>query len=156
MTAPARAMVTVRRTSPHEPAATALLLASHAYLASLYAPEDNHYLSVEALADPKIDFLLAEADGVALGCAALADKGCYGEIKSMYVAPETRGAGTGAALMTALDAAARARGLDVLRLETGDTLHPAQRLYARHGFAVRGPFGDYAEAPHSVFMEKRL
>jgi putative acetyltransferase len=44
----------------------------------------------------------------------------------------------------------------VLRLETGDDLYPAHRLYRRHGFVERGPFGDYAEGPHSVFMEKRL
>jgi putative acetyltransferase len=58
--------------------------------------------------------------------------------------------------MAALDSEARAQGLAVMRLETGDTLYTAHRLYQRHGFTLCGPFGDYVEGPHSVFMEKRL
>jgi putative acetyltransferase len=58
--------------------------------------------------------------------------------------------------MAALEARAREAGLPVLKLETGDTLHEAHRLYRRHGFTDCGPFGDYEEGPHSVFMEKRL
>jgi len=77
-------------------------------------------------------------------------------VKSMFVDPIARGSGTGAALMAALEAAARAEGLAVMRLETGDDLYPAHRLYQRHGFTRCGPFGDYDEGPHSVFMEKRL
>ena len=58
--------------------------------------------------------------------------------------------------MAALERRARASGLPLLRLETGDDLHAAHRLYARHGFTETGPFGNYEEGPHSVFMEKRL
>ena len=36
------------------------------------------------------------------------------------------------------------------------TREAALKLYRRFGYAERGPFGDYAEGPHSVFMEKRL
>ncbi len=149
-------MITVRPASPHEPAATALLRASHAHLAALYPAEHNHHLGIDALAAPGMMFLLAEADGTATGCAALADEGTYAEIKSMFVAPAARGSGTGAALMAALERVARANGHVTLRLETGDTLHAAHRLYARHGFAPCGPFGDYAPGPHSVFMERTL
>lgn len=149
--------VTVRKGSPHEPGATALLRASHAYLASLYPAEHNHYLSIDALAAPGIAFLVAEtAAGRATGCAALKRCEGYGEVKSMFVDPEARGLGTGAALMAALESEARAQGLGALRLETGDTLDAAHRLYARAGFVLTGPFGDYAPGPHSVFMEKAL
>jgi putative acetyltransferase len=58
--------------------------------------------------------------------------------------------------MARLEAEARGLGLGALKLETGDDLYPAHRLYRRHGFTDCGPFGDYAEGPHSVFMEKRL
>lgn len=148
--------VTVRAGRPDSPEATALLRASQAYLAALYPAEDNHYLSIEALCAPHIRFFIAEAEGRACGCAALAVMGEYGEVKSMFVDPDARGAGTGAALMARLEAEARALGLAALRLETGDDLYPAHRLYRRHGFTDCGPFGDYAEGPHSVFMEKRL
>lgn len=148
--------VTTRRASPHEPGATALLQASHAYLQSLYPPEDNYFLSIDALAAPEITFIVAELNGDTIGCAALANKTTYGEVKSMFTTPAARDTGTGAALMTALETAARAQNLTLMKLETGDDLYPAHRLYARHGFTTCGPFGDYPESLHSVFMEKQL
>lgn len=148
--------VTTRQASPHDPGATALLQASHAYLQSLYPPEDNYFLSIDALAGAHITFIVAEQNGQTIGCAALANKGSYGEVKSMFTTPAARGTGTGAALMDALESAARAQNLAVMKLETGDDLYPAHRLYERHGFTRCGPFGDYLEAAHSVFMEKPL
>jgi len=32
---------------------------------------------------------------------------------------------------------------------------PARQLYARAGFTVCGPFGDYTDDPNSVFMTRR-
>ncbi|MCB1331976.1 MAG: GNAT family N-acetyltransferase, partial [Maritimibacter sp.] len=90
------------------------------------------------------------------GTAALADKGTYGEVKSMFVAEAARGLGVGAALLDAVEAEARARGLPALMLETGNLLHAAHRLYARAGFTECGRFGDYPDAKTSLFMEKRL
>ena len=46
-TAPA---ITVRPADPRSEEARALLGASHDFLASLYPPEHNHYLSVDKLA----------------------------------------------------------------------------------------------------------
>ena len=148
--------VTTRKASPHEPGATALLQASHAYLQSLYPPEDNYFLSIDALAEPHITFIIAQHNGQTIGCAALANKGSYGEVKSMFITPTARGTGTGAALMLALEAEARAQALSMMKLETGNDLYPAHRLYERHGFTKCGPFGDYAMAIHSVFLEKPL
>jgi putative acetyltransferase len=149
-------MITTRITTPHEPGATALLTASHAYLQSLYPPEDNYALSIDALCEPHITFIIAEQNGETIGCAALANKGSYGEVKSMFTTPAARGTGTGSLLMNALESEARAQSLPLMKLETGDDLYPAHRLYERHGFSKCGPFGDYAEAVHSVFMEKIL
>jgi putative acetyltransferase len=43
-------------------------------------------------------------------------------------------------------------------LETGssEAFEPALCLYAKFGFAYCGPFADYAEGPHSVFMTREL
>jgi putative acetyltransferase len=147
---------TVRPGRPDSPEGTALLTASHDYLQSLYPPEDNYFLSIDELCAPHIRFFIAEAEGCACGCAALAVMDDYGEVKSMFVDPSVRGAGTGAALMHRLEEEARVLGLTALKLETGDDLYPAHRLYRRHGFIDCGPFGSYTEGPHSVFMEKRL
>lgn len=148
--------VTVRPGRPDSPEGTALLTASHAYLQSLYPPEDNFFLSIDELCAPHIRFFIAEAAGRPCGCAALAVMGDYAEVKAMFVDPALRGGGTGAALMQRLEDEARALNLAAMKLETGDDLYPAHRLYRRHGFTDCGPFGDYAEGPHSVFMEKRL
>jgi putative acetyltransferase len=55
-------------------------------------------------------------------------------------------------------AAARARGMMRLSLETGSSAYflPARALYARHGFVQCGPFGEYGEDPNSVFMTLEL
>ena len=148
--------ITVDLADPRSAEGLALLNASHAFLLSLYPPEHSFALNPDQLAAPHISFFIADRDGEALGCAALANQGDYGEVKSMFVHPDARNTGTGAALMRTLEEEARAQGLTVIRLETGDDLYPAHRLYRRHGFTPCGPFGAYVEGPHSVFMEKRL
>lgn len=148
--------VLVERGDPRDPAARALLKQSHALMESLFPPEDNFHLDIDALTAPHIAFFVALSEGETLGTAALADKGSYGEVKSMFVAEAARGLGVGAALLARLENEARAKALPVLMLETGNALHAAHRLYARAGFFERGPFGDYPAANSSLFMEKRL
>lgn len=146
--------VTIEKASPRDPEATGLITASHAFLLSKYPPEFSFALSIDDLCTPSIQFWVARTNGVARGCVALAHKGDYAELKSMYVDPAARGAGIGAALIDTVVAAAQNAGVPMLRLETGDDLYDAHRLYQRHGFVTCGPFGDYAEGPHSVFMER--
>jgi len=141
---------------PRHPEATALLEASHALMQSLFPAEDNHYLSIDKLCVPSIRFFIAIKDDKIIGCAALALKDGYGEVKSMFVNPSARGSGTADALIQRLEEEARAQGLQMMMLETGNTLYAAHKLYARHGFALCGVFGDYHESPSSLFMEKRL
>ncbi len=149
-------MITVAPGDPRSPDASALLRASHELHRSLYPPEQVFALSIDDLCAPEIEFFLAHLDGKASGCAALVNKQSYGEIKALFVDTEARGSGIGAALMATLETRARILGLQVLRLETGEELRDAGRLYARQGFSIRGPFGDYDDNPLSVFMEKRL
>ena len=146
----------VTRGDPRAPEAVALLEQSHALMQELFDPEDNHYLEIDALCVPTIHFFVAKLDGKILGCAALANKQTYGEIKSMFVDPASRGSGLADALMEALIADAKDQELPAIHLETGDLLKAAHRLYARHGFAICGPFGEYEESKASVFMTKAL
>ena len=149
-------MLIVEQGDPRAPQATALLQASHALMERLFPPEDNHYLSIDALCTPDIRFFIAREGETVLGCAALANKGDYGEVKSMFVSEDARGKGVADALMRQLEDCARELDLSVMRLETGDLLHAAHRLYERHGFVKCGPFGNYQANKTSVFMEKRL
>ncbi len=148
--------LTVIQADPHDAGATALLHRSHALMRALFPPEDNFFLEIDALAAPDIRFFVARRGAEVLGTGALALREGYGEVKSMFVDEAARGQGVAGALLTRIEAEARAHGLPCLRLETGNVLHEAHRLYARHGFAPRGPFGDYPDAPSSIFMEKPL
>jgi len=147
----------IERGDPKDPQATALLQASHALMESLFPPEDNHYLSVDALCVPEVHFFVARDAGTTLGCGAFKVMDAqYAEVKSMFTAEAGRGKGVATAIMTRIEAEARALNLAQLKLETGNTLYAAHRLYERHGFTYCGPFGDYPESPSSLFMEKRL
>jgi ribosomal protein S18 acetylase RimI-like enzyme len=64
-----------------------------------------------------------------------------GYLISLWVAPEARGRGVGAALVRAVVAWARAKGLRRLVLDVGARNQAAQALYQRLGFAVSGVTG---------------
>jgi len=149
-------MLRIEPASPLEPEITALIRASHALMNDLFPAESNHHLPPEALATEDVRFFAARRDGVTIGCAALALRDGYGEIKSMFVDPAARGSGAAPALMRMLEDTAREEGLPLIRLETGDVLTAARRLYAAHGFTERGPFADYPDDPRSIYMEKSL
>jgi putative acetyltransferase len=133
-----------------------LIAEADAYAAALYPPDSNHLVSAEDLLAEGVRFFVARADGVAVGCGALRRRGTEGEIKRMFVMEHARGLGVGRAILQALEAAARADGIRVVRLETGTRNNEALGLYRRSGFADCAPFWDYGPDPLSVFMEKVL
>ncbi len=149
-------MIIVEKTDPHHPQATALLRKSHALMESLFPPEDNFYLDIDDLCTPNIHFFAARRGDFIIGTGALAIKDGYGEVKSMFVDEGARGSGAADAIMRVLEDAAREAELPMLKLETGNVLHAAHKLYRRHGFTDCGSFGEYTHAGSSIFMEKAL
>jgi GNAT superfamily N-acetyltransferase len=102
-------------------------------------------------------FLLAREAGRALGCGALRSLGePVVEIKRMYVRPEARGRGVGAAILTALEHEAVERGFRVVRLETGPLQPEALHLYERSDYREIPCFGAYAAGAASRCFERRL
>jgi GNAT superfamily N-acetyltransferase len=95
-------------------------------------------------------FLLAELDGIAVGCGGVRPSGeNAAEIKRMYVDPAARGRGIARGLLRALVAHARARGLTRLLLETGTAQPEAISLYESEGWTLVPPFGHYADDPRT-------
>lgn len=141
---------------PRDPQATALLRQSHALMQSLFEPEENHFLDIDDLCVPSIHFFIAREDMKTLGCVALANKGDYGEIKSMFVDPRARGKGIAHRLMRKVEEDARTQGLTTIKLETGDKLTQAHSLYKAHGYVDCAPFGDYEANKTSIFMTKAI
>ena len=143
--------------SPDQPEVRAMLDQLDAYCAALYPAESNHLMDIASLLAGDVLFLVArDVEGRAVGCAALANRGGYGEVKRMYVEEAGRGRGIGSKLLEQLVMFARMSGLQVLRLETGIHQPEAIRLYERAGFSRCEPFGDYQPDPLSLFMEKNL
>ncbi|HET8835813.1 MAG TPA: GNAT family N-acetyltransferase [Gemmatimonadales bacterium] len=118
-----------------------------------------HALDLSGLRAPEIAFWTAWEGEDVVGVGALKRLSAeHGEIKSMHTAEAARGRGVGSALLRQIMAAARARGMSRLSLETGAWAYfvPARALYARHGFVECAPFGEYREDPNSVFMTLEL
>lgn len=125
----------------------------------LSPPEQVFALDLDKLRAPDISFWTVWHDGQLMGCGALkALSPTHGEIKSMRTPAVLRGRGAGRAVLVHIISVARERGYTRLSLETGThpAFEPAHRLYRSEGFVECGPFADYLEDPHSVFMQLQL
>lgn len=118
-----------------------------------------HAMPAERLREEDVTFFAAWDDETLAAVGALKDLGDgRGELKSMRAADSYRGKGAGHAILDALVAEARSRGMIWLGLETGNTAEFADShaLYRRHGFAECPPFGDYVSDDFSLCMERSL
>ena len=154
---PAPAAVIIMQEDPAQPDIVELMRHGEAFSASLYPPESNHHLSLDALRRPEVRFLVArDAEGKALATGAVLLRGRWAEVKRMWVEEAARGRGIARQVLNALIAEARSAGVEILRLETGITSHAALALYEKTGFRRRGPFADYRPDALSVFMERPI
>lgn len=113
---------------------------------------DDHEPGAAPTAEDITVFLVARtSDGQAVGCGALRQLDSRSaEIKRMFVPPAYRGSGAATAVLRALEAEARARGFDELKLETGTAQPEAMRFYEREGYGRIENFGPYKGEPLSV------
>lgn len=101
--------------------------------ADILAPDAHYGASGGAF------FVAVDAAERVVGTAGLLRTGpASGEIRKMFLVPEARGQGIGRALLDAVLAAARARGLERLTLTTRCRYDRAIRLYERAGFRPAG------------------
>ena len=158
-----------------------LLVLSDQYMASLYPAESNHLVSSESLRAGDAVFLgafisstmssiIETADqpaktdelrsgsevGECIACVAARfyREAGYAEIKRLYVQETHRGCGLSRALMSAIEAAILAEGIDCARLEMGIYQPEADALYRSIGYCDIPPFGEYRVDPLSQFLEK--
>ncbi|HJQ84550.1 MAG TPA: GNAT family N-acetyltransferase [Candidatus Binatia bacterium] len=149
--------VVIARERPDAPEAAALVEELEAHLASIYALESRHGLSVERLVREQVAFFVARDDGVPAGCGGVQLFGReYAELKRMYVRPPFRGRGLGRQILARLTGYAREHGMPLLRLETGVHQHEAIALYEASGFRRIPPFGPYRDDPVSRCYERDL
>jgi GNAT superfamily N-acetyltransferase len=118
----------------------AVLRAECGNLAGVYAPPGA--------------LLLAYADGTAVGCAGLVDRGEQtAEVKRLYVRPAGRGAGIARALMARIHARAAERGFTTLILDVMRSRTQVIEFYRRLGYTPAEPFPTTSPVP-MVFLRR--
>jgi ribosomal protein S18 acetylase RimI-like enzyme len=111
--------------------------------------------AVEDFESPHGCLMLVRLDGEPVGCGALRVLAPgIGEIKRMWVSPQTRGLGVGRKLLEVLERSALERGMRALRLDTNASLSEALRLYQSAGYREIDRFNDNPYAQH--WFEKTL
>jgi putative acetyltransferase len=152
--------VTVSIETPLQDDVRRLVAALNDHLLPLSPVEFQFKMTVEQMAGADTTVFVARMDdGAAVGIGALkAHDGDLGEVKRMFTDPAVRGQRIGVALLEAIVALARQKGMRQLMLETGvgPGFEGAHRLYGRSGFIPRGTFLDYPESEWSAFYEMTL
>ena len=137
----------------------ALITALNAELSAIYPnPKVRHFqLDLDEVAPGRGAFVVARRDGQPIGCGAIRRiDASTGELKRMYVAPESRGLGVGKLLLQALEQEGRRLGLERVVLETGIRQEAAIGLYRGMGYIQIPAWGEYIGSPVAVCMGKTL
>lgn len=138
--------------APEDPASAVAQALLHAYFSDraisfvggVYTPKPADPATLRA---PEGAFLVAWSDGEPVGCGALRRLSPERfEVKHLYVAPAGRGMGTGASLLTALEARAVELGATEVVLDTNSALTAANRLYTTRGYASVPAYNDNPNA----------
>ncbi len=120
-----------------------------------FVVERSHDPDRALLRRPRGTFLIAYHGDRPAGCVALKAGGArFGEIKRLWIDPQSRGQGLAALLMNRAEAVARELGLTALRLDTHSALGDAAALYRRWGWTETARFNDDPYA--HLFFEKSL
>jgi ribosomal protein S18 acetylase RimI-like enzyme len=137
--------------------------ALRAYIAEVIAKIDEPSLRLEysdivdEYMPPRGAFVLATRETTTVACGAIrpfATSDEVAEVKRMWVHPDERGRGLGAAMLTELERLSRDCGYTWARLDTNENLTSAIRMYERAGYTRIDRFNDTPDATH--FYEKRL
>lgn len=146
------------------PDATALRRAYYAEVAGRYWERPATEAEVDqGMLDDPADGLVPPTGCFVVGRLGGRPRACGGirlldpataELTRVYVDPRARGTGGGAALLAALEEAARALGAGRVRLDTRSDLVEARALYARHGYREIPAYNSGPYAQH--WFEKLL
>jgi GNAT superfamily N-acetyltransferase len=104
----------------------------------------------------KIHDVVVMYDGdIPIGCAAFKQyDSSTAEIKRVFITESYRGKGYSKTLLAVLEEKAKNKGFTKLILETGEVLTAAKGLYRSIGYKIIPNYGQYADMPTSICMEK--
>ena len=155
--APGSGRVRLRAVPYEEPVAQRLVEAVQQEYVARYGGRDGAVVDSAEFEPPRGAFLVAEVDGVPVGCGAwrMHAPG-VAEIKRVYVAPGLRRRGVAGVVVAALEAGAVRAGCRAIVLNSGNRQPEALALYRAAGYTPVRAYGLYADAPGAVFLGKDL
>jgi predicted DNA-binding protein (MmcQ/YjbR family)/GNAT superfamily N-acetyltransferase len=103
------------------------------------------------------DAIIAYRKGIPVACGAfkMYDED-HAELKRIYTEPSIRNIGLGAELVRRLEAKAKIKGFKWCILETGKSLEAACHEYKKAGYKIISNYGQYADMPNSICMERKI
>ena len=149
--------IEIRAATPDLEDALVLIRALDEDLRGRYPGVALHGLHPEDVRERRLTFLIAYADGRAIGCGAVRElEPAVGEVKRMFVQPAWRGRGVARRILAALETHARKCGYDAVQLETGSGQPEAISLYRAAGYVDIRPSASDIGNPASRCFQKRL
>ncbi len=103
------------------------------------------------------DVIVAYREGKPIGCGSfkMYDED-HAELKRIYVEPSYRNMELGAEVVRRLEAKAKIKGYRWCILETGKPLEAACYMYKKSGYKIMPNYGQYADMPDSICMERKI
>ncbi|MBC8154467.1 MAG: GNAT family N-acetyltransferase [Bacteroidetes bacterium] len=150
-------MITVRRTTPDDPAFRSLVAELDADLLNRYGAKQQEYdVHNTALDGASVVIAMSQDSPVGCGCFKTFGQNDTVELKRMYVQPSARRLGVARQLVAELERWAREKGYAKTNLQTAVKQPEAIALYLKCGYRPMDNYGAYAGDADSVCMEKHL
>ena len=80
----------------------------------------------------------------------------HAELKRLFTEPHVQNMGIGGELIRRLEAKAKIKGYRWCILETGEPLEAACHVYKKAGYKIIPNYGQYADMPDSICMERKI
>lgn len=103
------------------------------------------------------DVIVAYRKGEPVACGAfkMYDED-HAELKRIFTETSCRNIGLGSELVRRLEAKAKIKGYSWCILETGKILEASYHIYKKAGYKIIPNYGQYADMPDSVCMERKI
>lgn len=116
----------------------------------------SHYNQYNLL-DKIHDVIIAYCDNKPVGCCSYKKYDSeHSELKRLFVDKDYRKNGIAETMVRMLEEDSRSCGYKYMILETGRPLVEAHKLYIKLGYEVISNYGQYADMPNSLCMQKTL
>jgi putative acetyltransferase len=139
----------ITQESPDQPEVIALITELDAYQDTLYPADARYALDLASLKKSNVIFVVArDGEGIAVGCGAVVITDSVGELKRVYVRPESRSQGVARSVLIELETSSSRAGCDELLLDSGKGMARAMLFFC----APSGNQGNNSLWKHAIMQ----